>query len=324
MRRSGAIVLALLVLGVAGCAPRSSPEAGSSPAGSDSPDLPSGWRWEYFGGVQAGVPGEWRWDNGTQRLHQWCVPDKAPGPAVGRPGVSTLVGCPVGGDPAPGTLVAKTGSLLAFDWTTEPDGKAEAGDQTLVRLDRVQVTVNAPADLRDRIVATIRRVTTDSAGCPTTHPVSERPQQRPAKPLDVTKLRDVTSVSACKYLLARDFLHDPLRLLAALRLDGSAAAEAIREVGRAPIGGGPDSPGDCTAEYSYGDDAIVLRVRSAAGVSEIVLRYSGCDHNGFDDGVHVRALTAAAVAPFIAGPNAVFSFSGAAKRPILRPEPSAS
>nr|BFE72311.1 hypothetical protein GCM10020092_056120 [Actinoplanes digitatis] len=41
-----------------------------------------------------------------------------------------------------------------------------------------------------------------------------------------------------------------------------------------------------------------------------MLRYSGCVANGFDDGVAVRRLTAAAVAPFVTGPGAVYSLAG--------------
>ena len=59
-------------------------------------------------------------------------------------------------------------------------------------------------------------------------------------------------------------------------------------------------------EVSYGDEIMVLRT----GRAELVIRYSGCDHNGFDDGVTVRRLTAAAMLPFVAGPNRVQSASG--------------
>jgi hypothetical protein len=61
--------------------------------------------------------------------------------------------------------------------------------------------------------------------------------------------------------------------------------------------------------YAYGDEAVLLRIDSARGETEVVLRYSGCDHHGFDDGATVRTLTAAAVAPFLVGPNAVTDFS---------------
>jgi len=72
---------------------------------------------------------------------------------------------------------------------------------------------------------------------------------------------------------------------------------------KAPVGGGPNRPDTCMKSYSYGEEAIVLRIRSAAGPTELVIRYSGCDHRGFDDGVAVRRLTAGALAPFIAGPH---------------------
>jgi hypothetical protein len=321
MRRSAAAVLTALVLIVSACA--SQDPAPSAPELAASAGLPAGWRWESYGGVQAGVPGDWAWADGSQRLSQWCTfeQDAIAKPVVGRPGAVTLVGCANGGTPPPETLVAKTGTVVVFDRTTEPPGVQEAGDQTAVRLDGVVVRVNAPRELRQRIVATIHRVAVDAYGCPAEHPIAARPQWRPAKPVDVASLRNVSSVSACKFDLDKGGIGDPPpRLSSSLRLDGSAAQAAIREVAKAPTGGGPDDPGSCLPEVSYGDQAIVLLVRSAAGESEIVLRYSGCDHNGFDDGVSVRTLTARAVAPFVAGPNEVSYFSGPdAKRPILRP-----
>lgn len=311
-RRHAATALIPLILAVSACA---RPHLEAPPASASADDLPQGWRWESFGGVEVGVPGDWGWDNGSQRLSQWCVrPEgQTPQPAVGRPGVSTAAGCPQG-EPDPGTLIVNTGSVVAFDRTTDPPGTMTEGDQTAVRLGGVQVAVNAPADLRQRIVATIRPVAeADSYGCPTSHPISARPQQRPVPARELT---DVASISACKYRLGRDAY-----LISSVRLDGSAARQAIGEIGRAPVGGGPDNPDQCLPEVSYGDDAIVLRVRSAGGSSEIYLRYSGCDHNGFDDGTTVRRLTAAAVGPFVARSNTVFSgFSGGPEKvAILMP-----
>ncbi|WP_220145055.1 hypothetical protein [Actinoplanes hulinensis] len=43
---------------------------------------------------------------------------------------------------------------------------------------------------------------------------------------------------------------------------------------------------------------------SAGGISEIVVRCSGCDHRGFGGGVTVRTLTPPAPALFVCGPNA--------------------
>src|SRR3954465_15549674 len=66
----------------------------ADPSGSVSPTLPDGWRWESYRDVEVGVPADWGWGSGDQRLGQWCTNEKHPKPIVGRPGVSTLVGCP--------------------------------------------------------------------------------------------------------------------------------------------------------------------------------------------------------------------------------------
>src|SRR5689334_6409256 len=113
MRRVGAFMLVPLVLMIAACG---RPDAGlPETAPSIDPSvvqgtLPAGWRWESYGGVEVGVPGDWGWGNGSQRLYQWCAGARhhVAAPMVGRPGVSTLVGCP-GGKPDPATLIANTG-----------------------------------------------------------------------------------------------------------------------------------------------------------------------------------------------------------------------
>jgi hypothetical protein len=323
MRRT--LPAALLLLALAACGAPATPSPGATTAAAG--DLPDGWRWESYGGVEVGIPGDWGWDNGSQRLGQWCVRDQPGPPAVGRPGMSTAVGCsatgsPATGSPAPHTLVTNTGPIVAFESTGDrTDGVTREGDRVTVRRAGTAVIVQAAAAVRDRIVATIRPAPRDSFGCTATHPISSTPSYRPAEPAAVTGRTSVTSVSACKYTLPRvpgDKDRAGLSLYSALRLDGPAAQQAVRTVAAAPAGGGPDAPGQCLPESSYGDDAIVLTVRSAAGDSEIVLRYSGCDHNGFDDGVTVRALTADAVRPFIAGPNEVLSYSdGPGKSEIL-------
>jgi hypothetical protein len=178
------------------------------------------------------------------------------------------------------------------------------------------VVVQVPQPLRRQIVATIRAAPVDSNGCPADHPIGTAPERRPASPIAVTALSGVSAVSACRYRIGTG----RQRLISSLRLDGPAAAAALAEVAKAPTGGGPDEPADCSPDVQYGDEAIVLRVRSSAGASEIVLRYSGCDHHGFDDGTTVRTLTTTSVAPFVAGPNVVNEFSGTAMLDILRPD----
>jgi hypothetical protein len=131
--------------------------------------------------------------------------------------------------------------------------------------------------------------------------VSTKPQWRPAGPP-----RKVTTVSVCKYETGEGRPGIQPRVISSARLDGPAAAQAIRGISRAPVGGGPNAPQTCLKEASYGDEIMVLRT----GPADLVIRYSGCDHNGFDDGVTVRRLTAAAMLPFVAGPHQVLSASG--------------
>jgi hypothetical protein len=319
------VVIGVLVLAVASaCTPGGGEAAGpggeeaAGPGGGEaarSPgaagELPAGWRWESYGGVEVGVPGDWGWGISTQALTQWCIAEAAHKPLVGRPGAATQVGCSTD-DPEPpaDTLVANTGPVVGFDRTTEADGTAHEGDRTTVRLRSVQVVVQVPADLRRRIVDTIRRSEVDSNGCPATHVISGKPQWRPGIAAEAGSLPAVSGVSVCKYQVGASPAGTQPRLLSSARLEGATAAEAIRGVAQAPVGGGPNSPATCSEEVSYGDEVMVLRIRSAAAPAQLVVRYSGCDHNGFDDGVTVRRLTATAMAPFLTGPNRVHEFLG--------------
>ena len=294
MRRARALVLALLLLSLAGAGAARAVDIWSFGAGQvgSRTDLPAGWRWESYGGLEVGVPGDWGWDERELRLETPCVGQGRPQePVVGRPsGIVLAVGC------AGSTLMRDTGWVVGFgDGPGHPDGVEHVRDRSTVWLDGVEVVLQAPALLRKRIAETIHRVRTDSSGCPVTHPILGRPGLRPSPAVEVTRLRAVTAVSAC-----RDRLNSsPPLLFSSLRVDPAA----VQRIARAPVGGGPDFPGECLPEYAYGRYVIVLRVRSAAGLTEIVLRYAGCDHNGFDDGAAIRTLTPQNLAPFTAGAN---------------------
>jgi len=321
--RTGLLVSAVLMIAVAsGCAsaPELNTAAPSSAPASTAHDtqhlsaLPPGWRWESYGGVEVGVPASWGWVNGSQRIGQWCVtapkvePDRSP--AVGRPGVSTQAGCdafPTKKRPDPATLLNNTGPIVAFDRPGKPkDRVTSEGDRTSVILNGVDVIVQTEPALRMQIVATVHAVTIDMNGCPATDPVSHDPARRPSPAVDVSKLRAVSAVSACKYVLDHDAYGLDPRLQSSLRLEGAKAAQAVSRIAAASMRGGPNKPKNCPADYSYGDELIVLRVTSDTGESQIYVRYSSCDHNGFDDGHSVRRLDVRSVAPFVAGPNAVY------------------
>jgi hypothetical protein len=340
--RRALVVLALLAVGsTSACASAPGPEldtaapsaAPSSAPGSTAqgaphePALPADWRWESYGGVEVGVPATWKWDNGSQRIGQWCAsPQTAEAdqiPAVGRPGGATLVGCGTDtpkGKPDPETLVKNTGPIVAFERPEKPkNGLVTEGDRTTVGLNGVDVLVQTEPALRKRIVATVHAVAVDTNGCPTTDPVSRDPARRPIPAVDVAKLESVSAVSACKYVLHHDAYESDPRLQGSLRLHGAKAAKAVARIVASPRGGGPNQPKNCMADYSYGDELVVLRITSSTGESQVYLRYSSCDHNGFDDGHSVRRLDAKSIAPFVAGPNAVYGGLDSATADLVWP-----
>lgn len=278
---------------------------------SGGPALPDGWRWESYGGVQVGVPGDWGVGGAYSRIYQWCMvgPASSLTPVIGRPEPITAVGCVVD-DPAPDVppelLLEYTGPVVALGGSDQPDGTTHEGDRTTVHRAGVAVIIHAEPDLREQIAATVHTVDVDDALCPVSHQIAQDSTYRPAT--DAAVSTDVTAISACRYALthpnpAGDRTHAPL--ISSLRLTGAAAQDAAQGIEDAPTGGGPNSPDTCLADWSYGEEVIVLLITSTSGGSEVVLRYGGCDHHGFDDGSTIRTLTAPAVAPFIQAPNLV-------------------
>lgn len=71
-------------------------------------------------------------------------------------------------------------------------------------------------------------------------------------------------------------------------------------------------------EYSYGDELLVLSIAHEEGTLRVHVTYSGCDHNGIDDGTTMRRLTREAMAPLSSGPLVVSSYSAVLRR-ILSP-----
>ncbi|MDI6104665.1 hypothetical protein QLQ12_39345 [Actinoplanes sp. NEAU-A12] len=154
-------------------------------------------------------------------------------------------------------------NLLLFE-----DGTDHEGDRTTVRRDSVEVIIQAPKQWRDRIAATIHQVRVDDAGCPASHRISTGPDLRPTPPGDVATLRDVTSVSVCKYPLPHGISASPSspRLLSSLRLDGPAAADEIRRIAVAAR---------WRRSGEVGADSGVVRTRGGRGAGAPGSR-SGC------------------------------------------------
>lgn len=90
-------------------------------------------------------------------------------------------------------------------------GQARLGDirveHDLLRRTQINIQVQAPRGVRDQIAATVHRVPggVDDYGCPTTDPISFQRALSPEPRDDVSALRDVSSVSACRYELDDGF-----------------------------------------------------------------------------------------------------------------------
>jgi hypothetical protein len=283
-----------------------------------SQTLPATWRWESYGRLDLGVPGDWGYGTAGR---QWCGQRLGETPFVGRPGSLRMFGCAAKpGSQNPDTALSTGGE---FVWFQEPLGGSDRdgvgtvdapirdGDRETFVETGVQVAIQAPPVLRARILATLRVADQDHNGCPADSPLANDPGWRPAGPA-VTTLTGVTEVSACAYSQGN--------LASSQRIHGAPAVTAIAAVAAAPVGAGPNSPpSDCSLDEPATEDMILLKVASASGESRIVVRYGGCFHRGLDDGITPRRLTRAAVAPFITGPNRVTSFYGTELRAILTP-----
>jgi hypothetical protein len=303
--------------------------AGLSGRGDPRPGLPDGWRWEAFRGVQLAVPGEWGHANGEDLL---ALCEGVPAPAVGRPGsVMLSARCP-----DPGTDAAVGGQFVVFE--TRRDGfdprYVSGGDRVALEVGAARVLVQAPGEVRRRILDSLHEVDTDANGCAVRDAISRWPERRPAPAVDVRSLTRISGVSGCLYDVADPYTarHRPGRkpelppLTSSVRLTGPAAARAVAAIADAPaagpVGTGQDAPG-CTS--FWGDEIVVLLVDSGQGRSRLHLRFSGCRHNGVDDGVNRRVLVRDGTYPFVSGASQVYSghLGGGGKLDAFGPQPPA-
>ncbi|MGQ0843316.1 MAG: hypothetical protein ACT4QF_04195 [Sporichthyaceae bacterium] len=297
-----------------GAPPPTEASPAASPESEEAPALPNGWRWESWLDAQVAVPGDWTWINGSQRAGQWCVGNAGKGyqrpRGIGRPGVSTMVGCGRGakGAPNPGTSIETNGVFAAFTGSESAQPGIEGDRLTVVQGD-VALLVQAAPELRDRIAATLHRIEVDANGCPIADEVARTPSAEPQPAIALGTLTGVRSVAVCRYGLRSEDPadHDRPSLLSSVRILGKSAGRALAGLAKAPAAGGQNRPDGC--QTKYGREMLVLRIVSAAGPSRVHVRYSGCDHNAVDDGVSPRRLTPA-LHPFFSGGNRPNSFSG--------------
>jgi hypothetical protein len=175
----------------------------------------------------------------------------------------------------------------------------------------VKVTVSDDDDARrTRILRTIRPVVdTDAHGCPPSSNLT-RPGARPSSTRPTAD--DVTAVAVCRYALPTGFgaAPPPKPLVSSSRISGAEATDLVRAVLAAPEGQGPNSPENCAPQVALGEEALVLRIDSSRGLNEVVVRYSGCDGHGTDDGTTTRTLTSDVLNAVLTGPNRPTSLQG--------------
>ncbi len=355
-----ALVLAAPVLSACADSPDAKPAppifAPSTPD-PDSDDVrEDGWVWESYRDIEVAVPSGWAYGTGDVAAAQWCISDTTYVlPFVVRPGIAAEAPCPgpTPGGVDPATLIEKAGKFVSFARAAAFPNVAlgDEGDRTTKVVGTVLLRVQAEPEIRAKILASARQISEDAIGCPTTDPVSIDPYRRPQPSRQLSELRDVTRIVACRYVITgpasvppasaaplsettadptaepSETTADPTAepsattsaapsppgstgpgptLYSSLEITGESAAKAVQAMADARDGGGPNDLPDCPTQEGVGTEVIVLRILSTSGVSQVYLRYGGC--NGFDDGTDYRTLTRAAVAPFVAGPNSVADF----------------
>jgi hypothetical protein len=115
----------------------------------------------------------------------------------------------------------------------------------------------------------------------------------------------------CRYAIGDTVAPSAGRGLSGSRLTGGDARAIVRAIQAAPEGTGPNEPDNCVREVAYGDEVLLLVVRDGIRAQEVVVRYSGCDGHGVDDGLTRHRLTANVLRPLLSGPNAPGSLNGA-------------
>lgn len=282
-----------------GPASEAAPERGKSAA--------PGWRWESYGGVEAQVPETWGYGGSDWPPCMDRSDDQKHG-YVGRPGGAIpAIGCT-------GPSVPPLDKRIPYLWfraSAEPGVRThDAGwvEETRTVRGLALTVFSDDAALRTRILDSAGPA---SDGCPAEHAVATNPDARPdpgpggpdAGPGGVAEMGPVESITVCRYALGEDNRPAASRVLSSSHLSGADAQAVVRAILAAPEGGGPNEPGNCAPEASLGDEALLLLVRDGTHTQEVVVRYSGCDGHGIDDGHTHRSLTAEALIPLLTGPH---------------------
>ncbi|MGH3368576.1 MAG: hypothetical protein ACRDPR_01110, partial [Nocardioidaceae bacterium] len=258
------------------------------------------WRWESYKTVEVQVPAQWGYGSGVN--DPWCLVDKLRPPGVSRPGPVRAIACGEGVVP----LAYRTSSLT-FGAGGRTAGVREYdhgwAEETRVVAGVTLTVFGNDETLRRRILGSARPIAgADGNGCTPTHPLATRPGATPPSTGGVSSIGTVESISVCRY--STEDAVAPL--LSSSQITGNAARTLVDAIDAAPEGTGPNSPTLCSDQY--GEEVLVLRVVGSDRDQEVLLRYSGCNHLGTDDGATRRRLTAPVVQPLLKGPHQPTSY----------------
>ncbi len=198
---AGSMAVGALTLGLGACTSDDPLDSSPGPLAS-----PTGWRWESFGDAEVSVPAEWGHSTGDVASALWCISDAAVAvPSVVRPGVEVEAPCPGGaaGEPDPSTVLADGGTFVSMVYAASDRGArlGDEGDRTTRRVGAVLIRVQAPQEQREAILDSVRQISVDAHGCPTSDPISTLPTRRPDASVAVGELDDIRSVTACRYAI---------------------------------------------------------------------------------------------------------------------------
>jgi hypothetical protein len=304
------------------------PSKRSEPAQPPTPTTaPAGWKWESSRGVEVLVPDTWHYGQ-TYSPYPRCWPTDIDvgGPSrAGEPYVGRAAGLSVFGEIPHREICPRIQDRTTFVWFD--DYQAQPGirehDHDWVEETRlvtgVKVTVFTDDDaLRHKVMDSRRPVgDTDVYGCPIDHPVAEHPDTRPSGG-GLATVGAVDSISVCSYTSEQMPGEDLPPLLASSRLTPAPDAQQVVEaILAAPEGSGPNGrrgnrpASKGCADYHpaafpegpYGYERMLLIVHGSQHDQEVVVRFSGCDYHGTDDGQVERWLTADVTRP-------LFDFDG--------------
>lgn len=276
--------------------------AAKAPHAAQSVDF-DGWRWESFGGIEVRVPGDWKWGTVDGLL---CKLNPGQASSVSRPGFTTASGC------APNVPPRNPPSVLWLNFPIPghpPPAVTRFHDGWVLETRNfhgvwLEVLSNEDA-VREAILDSARVITGEAShGCAPEHPISDDHRLRPAASEGgLATVGEAESISVCRYPLfgrwSADRHDTPGSLLGSRQVTGEQAREELHALLAAPEGTGPNSPDNCLGKY--GEEVLVLHVRGSERTQEVVMRVSGCDHHGTDDGATLRRLTKESVQPLLLG-----------------------